>query len=88
MNIYLGCNMFYDSVGHIVQHFKITKSLECFQHNQKVQVCIVAEFIAFESLQNKNKTVKEIAKALGVGEATIYRYQRDLKKQGKLIWAK
>jgi DNA invertase Pin-like site-specific DNA recombinase len=44
--------------------------------------------IAFEALQNQNKTVKEIAKALGVGEATMYRYQRDLKEQGKLIWAK
>ncbi|MBF0203765.1 MAG: recombinase family protein [Desulfamplus sp.] len=44
--------------------------------------------IAFEALQNKNKPVKEIAKALGVGEATVYRYQRDLKEQGKLIWTK
>jgi DNA invertase Pin-like site-specific DNA recombinase len=42
--------------------------------------------LAFEALQNRNKSVKEIAKALGVGEATIYRYQRELKDKGKLIW--
>ena len=43
--------------------------------------------LAFEALQNRNKSVKEIAKALGVGEATLYRYQRALKEQGKLTWA-
>lgn len=44
--------------------------------------------LAFEALQNRNQTVKQIAKAIGVGEATIYRYQKELKEQGKLIWAK
>ncbi|MCP4746258.1 MAG: HTH domain-containing protein [Desulfobacteraceae bacterium] len=43
--------------------------------------------MAFEALQNRNKSVKEIAKALGVGEATVYRYQRELKEKGKLVWA-
>jgi DNA invertase Pin-like site-specific DNA recombinase len=43
--------------------------------------------LAFEALQNRNKTVKEIAKGLGVGEATVYRYQRELKDQGKIAWA-
>ena len=43
--------------------------------------------LAFEALQNRNKSVKEIAKALGVGEATVYRYQRELKDTGKLGWA-
>jgi DNA invertase Pin-like site-specific DNA recombinase len=43
--------------------------------------------LAFEALQNRNKSVKEIAKALGVGEATVYRYQRELKEQGELVWA-
>ena len=43
--------------------------------------------LVFEALQNRNKSVKEIAKALGVGEATVYRYQRELKENGKLIWA-
>jgi DNA invertase Pin-like site-specific DNA recombinase len=42
--------------------------------------------LAFEALQNRNKRIKEIAEALGVGEATIYRYQRELKDKGKLIW--
>jgi transposase len=44
--------------------------------------------LAYEALQNRNQTVKEIAGAIGVGEATVYRYQRDLKEQGKLSWAK
>ncbi len=44
------------------------------------------EALAFESLQNRNKTVKGIAKGLGVSEATVYRYQRELKEQGKLKW--
>lgn len=43
--------------------------------------------LAFEALQNRNKTVKQIAKALSVGEATVYRYQRELKEMGKLDWA-
>jgi len=43
--------------------------------------------LAFEALQNRNKSAKEIAKALSVGEATVYRYQRELKENGKLIWA-
>ena len=43
--------------------------------------------LAFEALQNRNKTVKQIAKALSVGEATVYRYQRELKETGKLDWA-
>jgi transposase len=43
--------------------------------------------LAFEALRNRNKSVKEIAKALSVGEATVYRYQRELKENGKLIWA-
>jgi DNA invertase Pin-like site-specific DNA recombinase len=42
--------------------------------------------LAFEALQNRNKTVKQIAKALSVGEATVYRYQRELKERGKLDW--
>lgn len=42
--------------------------------------------LAFEALQNRNKSVKEIAKALGLGEATVYRYQRELKETGKLDW--
>lgn len=42
--------------------------------------------LAFEALQNRNKSVKGIAKGLGVSEATIYRYQRQLKEQGKLKW--
>ncbi len=44
--------------------------------------------LAFEALQNRNQTVKQISKAIGVGEATIYRYQKELKEQGKLRWAK
>ena len=43
--------------------------------------------VAFEALQNRNKSVKAIAKALNVGEATVYRYQRELKEKGKLAWA-
>ena len=35
--------------------------------------------LAFEALQNRNKTVKRIAKGLGVSEATVYRYQRELR---------
>jgi DNA invertase Pin-like site-specific DNA recombinase len=42
--------------------------------------------LAFEALQNRNKSVKGIAKGLEVSEATIYRYQRQLKEQGKLEW--
>lgn len=42
--------------------------------------------LAFEALQNRNKSVKGIAKGLGVSEATVYRYQRELKEQGKLKW--
>lgn len=42
--------------------------------------------LAFEALQNRNKSVKGIAKGLEVSEATIYRYQRQLKEQGKLKW--
>ncbi len=42
--------------------------------------------LAFEALQNRNKRVKDIANALGVGEATIFRFQRELKEQGKLNW--
>ena len=40
--------------------------------------------LAFEALPNKNKSVKQIAKALNVGEATVYRFQRELKEKGKL----
>lgn len=43
--------------------------------------------LAFEALQNRNKSVKGIAKGLGVSEATIYRYQKELKDQGQLQWA-
>lgn len=43
--------------------------------------------LAFEALQNRDKTVKGIAIGLGVSEATIYRYQRVLKEQGQLKWA-
>lgn len=42
--------------------------------------------LAFEALQNRDKTVKGIAKGLGVSEATVYRYQRELKEQGQLAW--
>ena len=42
--------------------------------------------LAFEALQNRNKSVKGIAKGLRVSEATVYRYQRELKEQGKLEW--
>lgn len=42
--------------------------------------------LAFEALQNRNKTVKGIAKGLGVSEATVYRYQRELKEQGQIEW--
>ena len=42
--------------------------------------------LAFEALQNQNKSVKGIAKGLRVSEATVYRYQRELKEQGKLEW--
>ncbi|MBU1340492.1 MAG: recombinase family protein [Proteobacteria bacterium] len=45
------------------------------------------ETLAFDALQNRNKSVKGIAKGLGVSEATVYRYQRKLKEQGKLKWA-
>jgi len=44
--------------------------------------------IAFEALQNRHQTVKQISKDIGVGEATLYRYQRELKEQGKLSWVK
>ncbi len=43
--------------------------------------------LAFEALQNRGKNVKEIAIGLGVSEATVYRYQRELKEQGQLKWA-
>ena len=43
--------------------------------------------LAFAALQNRNQTVKGIAGAIGVGEATVYRYQKDLKEQGKISWA-
>lgn len=46
------------------------------------------EVMAFNALQDRNQTVKQISKAIGVGEATLYRYQRELKEQGKLSWAK
>ena len=42
--------------------------------------------LAFDALQNRNKTVKEIAKALDVSEATVYRYQRKLKERNELEW--
>jgi len=42
--------------------------------------------LAFEALQNRDKTVKGIAKGLGVSEATVYRYQRELKDRGQLAW--
>lgn len=42
--------------------------------------------LAFEALQNRNKSVRGIAKGLMVSEATVYRYQRELKEQGKLEW--
>ena len=42
--------------------------------------------LAFEALQDRNKRVKDIAKALGVGEATIFRFQRKLRGEGKLNW--
>jgi len=42
--------------------------------------------LTFEALQNRNKRVTGIAKGLGVSEATVYRYQRELKEQGKLKW--
>lgn len=42
--------------------------------------------LAFEALQNRNKTVKGIAKGLGVSEATVYRYQKELKDQGQIEW--
>jgi transposase len=32
--------------------------------------------------------VKGIARAVGVGEATVKRYQKELKEQGKISWAK
>lgn len=44
--------------------------------------------LAFEALQDRNKSVQEIAKALEVGEATVYRYQRELKLKGKIAWMK
>ena len=44
------------------------------------------EALAFEALQDRNKTVKGIAKGLGVSEATVYRYQRELKEQGRIEW--
>ena len=44
--------------------------------------------LVFQALQNRNQTVMQIAKAIGVGEATIYRYQKELKEQGLLSWAK
>ncbi len=43
--------------------------------------------LAFKALQDRDKRVKDIAKALGVSEATLYRYQSELKKEGKLVWA-
>lgn len=42
--------------------------------------------LAFEALQNRDKTVKGIAKGLGVSEATVYRYQKELKDRGQLAW--
>jgi DNA invertase Pin-like site-specific DNA recombinase len=44
--------------------------------------------LVFEALQNCNHTVKGIARAVGVGVATVYRYQKELKEQGKISWAK
>ncbi len=42
--------------------------------------------LAFDALQDRNKNVKAIAIGLGVSEATVYRYQRELKEQGQLKW--
>ena len=42
--------------------------------------------LAFDALQNRDACLKDVAKGLGVSEATLYRYQHELKVQGKLSW--
>ncbi len=43
--------------------------------------------LSFAALQNRNQTVKGIAGAIGVGEVTVYLYQKELKEQGEISWA-
>ena len=42
--------------------------------------------IAFKALQNQEARVRDVAHAIGVGIATVYRYQRELRDKGLLKW--
>jgi len=42
--------------------------------------------LALKSLQDRNTNIRQLAKALDVGEATLYRFQREMKKAGKIEW--
>jgi len=42
--------------------------------------------IAFKALQNRDARVRDVASAIGVGVATVYRYQKELRDKGLLNW--
>jgi transposase len=39
-----------------------------------------------KALQDRNTSISDLAKGIEVGEATIYRLQRQLKEEGSLTW--
>ena len=41
-----------------------------------------------KALQDRDNSIKSIARAVGVGTTTVYRYQQELKKQGLISWIK
>jgi DNA invertase Pin-like site-specific DNA recombinase len=41
--------------------------------------------LALNALKDPSVNIRELAKGLGVGEATIYRFQRQMRAEGKLI---
>lgn len=43
--------------------------------------------LASKALQDRNTSIRDLAKGLGVGEATIYRLQRRMKAEGSLDWS-
>ncbi len=42
--------------------------------------------LALKALQDRNTNIRDLAKGLGVGEATLYRFQRKMKNEGKINW--
>lgn len=42
--------------------------------------------LALKALQDRETNVRELAKGLGVGEATLYRFQRKMRAEGKIRW--